>query len=77
MPELVVLPTTTDQVAAIVRLCAAEGVPVVPRGAGTGLSGGAIPSAGGVLIALTRMTRIREIDPPNRMATVEAGCIGS
>jgi len=75
MPELVVLPTTTDQVAAIVRLCAAEGVPVVPRGAGTGLSGGAIPSAGGVLVALTRMTRIREIDPPNRTATVEAGCI--
>jgi glycolate oxidase len=75
MPELVVLPTTTDQVAAIVRLCAGEGVPIVPRGAGTGLSGGAIPSAGGVLIALTRMTRIREIDPPNRMATVEAGCV--
>ena len=75
MPELVVLPTTTDQVAAIVRLCAGEGVPIVPRGAGTGLSGGAIPSAGGVLIALTRMTRIREIDSINRTATVEAGCI--
>ena len=75
MPELVVLPTTSDQVAAVVRLCAAEGVPIVPRGAGTGLSGGAIPSAGGVLIALTRMTRIREIDAPNRTATVEAGCI--
>jgi glycolate oxidase len=75
MPELVVLPTTTGQVAAVVRLCAAEGVPIVPRGAGTGLSGGAIPSAGGILIALTRMTRILEIDPQNRTATVEAGCI--
>ena len=75
MPDLVVLPTTTEQVAAIVRVCAAEGVPIIPRGAGTGLSGGAIPVAGGVLIVLTRMTRVLEGDIPNRAATVQAGGI--
>ncbi len=75
MPDLVVLPTSTQQVAALVRLCHEAGVPVVPRGAGTGLSGGAIPVAGGVMIVLTRMTRILDLDPVNRMATVEAGCV--
>ncbi len=74
-PDLVVLPTSTEQVAAIVRLCAREGIPFLPRGAGTGLSGGATPSHGGVLIVLTRMTRILDLDIPNRMATVQAGCI--
>ena len=75
LPDLVVLPTSTRQVAEIVRLCSQAGVVIVPRGAGTGLSGGATPHAGGVMIVLTRMTRILEIDIPNRMATVEAGCI--
>ncbi len=75
MPDLVVLPTSTQQVAALVRLCHEAGVPIVPRGAGTGLSGGAIPVAGGVMIVLTRMTRILDLDPVNRMATVEAGCV--
>jgi len=75
MPDLVVLPTSTAQVAALVRLSAAEGVPIVPRGAGTGLSGGAIPVDGGVLIVLTRMTRVLDVDLANRTATVEAGCI--
>ncbi|OGB92245.1 MAG: glycolate oxidase subunit GlcD, partial [candidate division NC10 bacterium RBG_16_65_8] len=75
MPDLVVLPTDTEQVSSVVRRCAAENVPIVPRGAGTGLSGGAIPVHGGVLIVLTRMNRILEIDLPNRMATVEAGCV--
>jgi glycolate oxidase len=75
MPDLVVLPTETAQVAAVVRCCAAEGVPIVPRGAGTGLSGGAIPVQGGVLIVLTRMDRILDIDLPNRTATVQAGCV--
>ena len=70
MPDLVVLSTSTQQVAALVRLCHDAGVPVVPRGAGTGLSGGAIPTAGGVIIVLTRMTRILDVDPPNRMAIV-------
>ncbi len=75
MPDLVILPTSTRQVADAVRLCQAEGIPFLPRGAGTGLSGGATPVVGGVLIVLARMTRILEIDVPNRMATVEAGCI--
>ena len=75
MPDLVVLPTSTGQIAEVVRLCAKEGVPFLPRGAGTGLSGGATPIHGGVLIVLTRMTRILNLDIPNRMATVEAGCI--
>jgi glycolate oxidase len=75
MPDLVVLPAGTAQVAAVVRVCGTEGVPIVPRGAGTGLSGGAIPVHGGVLIVLTRMNRVLAIDLPNRMATVEAGCI--
>lgn len=75
MPDLVVLPTETAQVAAVVRRCATASVPIVPRGAGTGLSGGAIPVQGGVLVVLTRMDRILEIDLPNRTATVQAGCV--
>jgi glycolate oxidase len=75
MPDLVVLPTSTEQVSRVVRACADAGVVLVPRGAGTGLSGGAIPVAGGVLIVLTRMNRVLHIDVPNRMATVEAGCV--
>jgi len=75
LPDLVVLPTSTPQVAEVVRLCRDAGVPFLPRGAGTGLSGGATPHAGGILIVLTRMTRILGIDVPNRMATVEAGCV--
>jgi glycolate oxidase len=74
-PDLVVLPTSTSQVAEVVRHCYALGVPFLPRGAGTGLSGGATPLAGGVMIALTRMTRILDLDLPNRMATVESGCV--
>lgn len=74
-PDLVVLPTSTQQVVEVVRLCSAAGVPIVPRGAGTGLSGGATPQAGGIMIVLTRMTRILDLDVPNRMATVEAGCV--
>ncbi len=75
MPDLVVLPTSTQHVAEIVRLCRDAGVPFLPRGAGTGLSGGATPEAGGVLIVLTRMARILNVDLPNRTATVEPGCV--
>ena len=74
-PDLVVLPTSTSQVAEAVRLCYELGVPFLPRGAGTGLSGGATPLAGGVMIVLTRMTRILDLDLLNRSATVEAGCV--
>ncbi len=74
-PSLVVLPTSTAQVAEVVRLCAAHGVSIVPRGAGTGLSCGAVPQGGEVLVTLTRMTRLLELDAANRMARVEAGYV--
>jgi glycolate oxidase len=72
-PGLVVLPETAAQVAAIVRACADAGVPFVARGSGTGLSGGALPRADGVLIVMSRLRRIIEIDPASRRAIVEPG----
>jgi glycolate oxidase len=74
-PDAVVLPTSTGEVAAVVRLCLREGIPVVPRGSGTGLIGGAMAPRGGVMVSTTRMTRILELDLQNRCATVEAGVI--
>ncbi len=74
-PDAVCLPSSTEQVVALVRLCLREGVPVVPRGSGTGLIGGAMAPHGGVMVATTRMTRILEVDLPNRCATVEPGLI--
>ena len=74
-PEAVVLPASTEEVAAVVRACASEGVPFVARGAGTGLSGGATPSEGGVVIALTRMHRLLKLDIANRMALCQAGIV--
>jgi glycolate oxidase len=72
-PALVVLPTTTDQVAACVAACAREQIPFVARGSGTGLSGGALPHADGVLIVLSRMRRIVDIDLVNQRMVVEPG----
>jgi glycolate dehydrogenase FAD-linked subunit len=72
-PGLVVLPQAADQIAAIVRTCAHAGIPFVARGSGTGLSGGALPSAEGVLIVTARMRKIIEIDPESRRAIVEPG----
>lgn len=72
-PAVVVLPETEDQVAAVLALCHARSVPVVPRGAGTGLSGGALPHKHGVLLSLARMNRILAIDPENRQARVQPG----
>src|SRR5262245_30549045 len=74
-PDVVVLPETAEQVLEIVRRCRARGVPIVPRGSGTGLIGGAMAPRGGVMVATTRMTRILEIDLPNRCAVVEPGLI--
>ena len=62
-PALVVLPETAEQVSAVVRACARHGVPFVARGSGTGLSGGALPRADGVLIVTARMRTVREIRP--------------
>ncbi|MDI6858773.1 MAG: FAD-binding protein [Dehalococcoidia bacterium] len=75
LPDVVVLPKTPQQVAAIIRLAARLNVPIVPRGAGTGLSGGCVPVEGGIVIVLTRMNRILELDAVNRLAVVEAGVI--
>lgn len=74
-PRAVVFPRTTEQVAAIVRLCNEAGVSVVPRGAGTGLSGGSIARQGSIVMALTRMNRILEIDIPNQRAVVQPGVV--
>ena len=75
IPDLVVLPRTTDEVVAVMRRCLDAGVPVVPRGSGTGLIGGATAPDGGVMIGVNRMDRILEIDLPNRYAVVEPGVI--
>jgi glycolate oxidase len=74
-PDLVVLPRSTDEVAAVVRRCLEADLPVVPRGAGTGLIGGAMAPRGGVMIGVNRMDRILEIDLVNRYAIVEPGVI--
>lgn len=74
-PDVVALPTTTQQVSQIVRLAAEAQVPLVVRGAGTGLSGGALPLHGGILLVLTRMRTIRAVDAANRRAMVEAGVV--
>jgi glycolate oxidase subunit GlcD len=74
-PEVVVLCDSREDVVAVVRWCRARGVPFVPRGAGTGLSGGATPSLGSVVLDLNRMNRILEIDPASRVAVVQPGLI--
>jgi glycolate oxidase subunit GlcD len=74
-PVCVAFPTTSESLSALVRACNEAGVPYVPRGAGTGLSGGATPVSGGVVIECSRMNRILEIDATNRTATVQPGIV--
>src|SRR6478672_11716097 len=73
LPMVVVLPATTEQVAEVLRYCHDEGIKVVPRGAGTSLSGGALPLGDGVLLGMAKFNKIREIDFENRVAVVEPG----
>jgi len=75
LPRAVLLPDSTEQVQAIVRVCYRERIPFVARGAGTGLSGGALPVKNGVVISLTRMNRILEVDLPNARVIAEPGVI--
>src|SRR5256884_2694473 len=75
LADFVVFPTSAEQVAAIVRLANREALPFVARGAGTGLSGGCLPSEGGVVISLMRMNRILEVDYDNQIAVVEPGLV--
>jgi glycolate oxidase len=77
LPQAVVLPRTTGEVSNVVRICAEHRVPIIPRGAGTSLSGSVLAVNGGVMIALGRMNRILEIDFRNRRALVEAGCVNA
>ncbi len=74
-PDVVVLPTTTEQVVAVVKLAAREHVPVIARGAGTGLSGGATPMRGGIVLVTSRMDKILEIDTRNNRCRVQPGVI--
>ena len=75
MPDVVVKPRDRDQVAAIVKLANEKGTPLYPRGAGTGLSGGSLPVKGGIVIVLTDMNRILEIDRENLLAVVQPGVV--
>lgn len=74
-PDVVVFPTSTEQVVRIVQACGEFGVPFLPRGAGTSLAGGCLPVGGGVMIALTRMKRILEVNCRDRYAVVEPGVV--
>lgn len=72
-PDLVVEPCSTDEVVTVVRIAAAHGLPIITRGSGTGVAGGAVPERGGLVLSLARMNRILEIDAAAMTATVEAG----
>ena len=76
-PEAVLLPATPEEVSAIIKLCLQHRIPYVARGAGTGLSGGAIPIEGGFIISLVRMNRVLAIDEVDRLATVEVGVVNA
>ncbi|MEP7242369.1 MAG: FAD-linked oxidase C-terminal domain-containing protein [Gammaproteobacteria bacterium] len=73
LPLLVVLPSSTEEVAAVLRICSSMGVKVVPRGAGTSLSGGALPLADGVVLGLAKLSRVLDIDYENRTVTCQPG----
>ncbi len=75
MPEVVVLPKTAQEIAAVVRLANREMIPITPRAAGSGLSGGAVPIYGGILLSIERMNNIIEVDVKNLMAVVEPGVV--
>jgi glycolate oxidase len=75
LPEVVVIPETKEEISAILKFCNANLIPITPRGAGTGLSGGALPVSGGIVISMTRFNRIINIDERNFQATVQPGVI--
>ncbi len=73
VPDLAVLPGSAGEVTQVLRIAARHGAPVIPRGAGTGVAGGALPIVGGVIVVMARMNRVLAIDLPNRVAVVEPG----
>ena len=76
-PQAVALPATTEEACAVVKALHRHGIPMIPRGAGTGLSGGAVAVVGGVVVGTSRMTRILEVDPGNRRALLQCGVLNS
>src|SRR5438046_8085962 len=77
LPNFVVLPRSTEEVVAIVKLCARQDIPFIPRGAGTSLSGAVLAVTGGVMVTLSRMNKILQVDYRSRRAVVEAGCVNA
>src|SRR6056297_1625541 len=75
LPDVVVFPTSSEQVVDLVKFAGEEGLPLVPRGSGTGLSGGSVAAEGGMVLCLTRLNRILEIDEENLTATAQAGVV--
>ncbi len=75
MPELAVQPRSTEEVAGVMKICYEHNIPVTPRGAGTGLAGGAVPLCGGVVMDLTKMNRILGYDLENFVVDIEAGVL--
>ncbi|MCK4446937.1 MAG: FAD-binding oxidoreductase, partial [Candidatus Marinimicrobia bacterium] len=75
MPEVVIKPRTAKEISRVMKLANRERIPVTPRGAGSGLSGGAVPLYGGILLSVERMNKILEIDRENLMVVVEPGVI--
>ena len=75
MPDLVVQPRSTEEVAAVMKICYENTIPVTPRGAGTGLAGGAVPLLGGVLLDMSKMNRILNYDLENFVVNIECGVL--
>ena len=75
MPDMAVQPRSTEEVAAIMKICYENNIPVTPRGAGTGLVGGAVPLYGGVLIDISKMNKIKSYDMENFVVEIEAGVL--
>ena len=75
LPDIVVFPTESEHVVEVVNFAHQEGLPIVPRGSGTGLSGGSVAARGGIVLCMTRLNRILEIDEENLTATAQAGVV--
>ena len=75
MPDVAIQPRSTEEVAAIMKICYDNNIPVTPRGAGTGLAGGAVPVCGGVLIDISKMNKIKSYDMENFVVEIEAGVL--
>src|SRR5438874_8169331 len=73
-PDIVIKPRTAEEISAVLKICNQNKIPVTPRGAGTGLSGGALPHLGGVLLSTERMNSILQVDERNLQVTTEPGC---